>query len=338
VTDTPRRRRKLAAILMADVVGFSKMMGRDEEGTTSRIIEFHDCVKREVERHGGRVVGTAGDSVFGDFESIVEALESATEIQRWLHAENVGRPFEERIDARIGLHLGDVIVEEYNIFGDGVNIAARLEQMADPGGILLSEAVYQQVKGHLDLPIEEIGIRTLKNIDQPIRLYRIGPEALGGVPDGAAASPPEMSTLGRTLRDAIVRDESPTWEAGPAVESAGTVGGGGAGAIFNPGTLAITAAGVLGVLALSTGWTENDWYPFLGVYFLGVVAGRVVGGLSRRPGLSALIKAMGLAVAAFFFDKAAMRAVLWVLAAAMVGGAIQRLRTNPRETGVPNGS
>jgi adenylate cyclase len=163
---TKERRRRLAAILMADVVGFSKMMERDEEGTTSLILEFHAHVRETVEQHGGRVVGTAGDSVFGDFDSIVEALDCATEIQRHLHAENAAIPQEERIEARIGLHLGDVLVEEYNVFGDGVNIAARLEQLADPGGIVLSEAVYQQVKARSDLPFEEMGTRTLKNIDQ----------------------------------------------------------------------------------------------------------------------------------------------------------------------------
>ena len=337
MTDTPRRRRKLAAILMADVVGFSKMMGRDEEGTTSRILEFHDRVRGEVEHHGGRVVGTGGDSVFGHFESIVEALECSTEIQQALHAENVGRIPEDRIDARIGLHLGDVIVEDNNIFGDGVNIAARLEQLAEPGGVLLSEAVYQQVKGHLDLPIQEVGTRTLKNIDQPIRLYRIGPEAFDGAPDGVASSPSDPRDPGRTLRDAIVRDESPTLEAGPALEPIEAIRGGGVGAIFDSGTLAITAIGVLGVLALTTGWSENDWYPFLGIFFLGIAGGRMVRGLTGRIGMGLLFMAIGMGVGATFFDKAAIRALLWVIAAAMLGAAIQGLRKQPRNTGEPHG-
>jgi len=350
VTDVPRRRRKLAAILMADVVGFSKMMERDEEGTTSRILEFHDRVKGEVERHGGRVVGTAGDSVFGDFDSIVDALDCATEIQQALHAENVGRLPEERIDARIGLHLGDVIVEDYNIFGDGVNIAARLEQMADPGGILMSEAVYQQVKGHLDFPVEELGTRNLKNIDQPIRVYRIGPDTFGGVSAGDAPSPPgRQSEPGQDLRDAIkshVRNEIETeMEAareklrpsGAVVESDSASSGKGVWAIFEPGTLAITAIGVFGVLARTTGWSDNDWYPFLGVFFLGIAGGRLLGGLTGRSGMNLLLQAIGLGIGAAFFDKAALRAVLWVAAAAMLGAAIQGLRKKPKGTGEPHG-
>ena len=178
-------------------------MGRDEEGTTARIVDFHVRVRSIVESHGGRVVSTAGDSVFGDFDSVVEALDCAAEIQGNLHAANRGMVADDRIDVRIGLHLGDVIVEEYNVFGEGVNIAARLEQLADPGGIVLSEAVYQQVKARSELPITEIGTRTLKNIEEPIRVFRIGPEAFGDDPQVPAESQPRSTT--GSAKDEVIR-------------------------------------------------------------------------------------------------------------------------------------
>ena len=339
------RRRRLAAILMADVVGFSKMMGRDEEGTTSRILEFHAQVRGTVEQHGGRVVGTAGDSVFGDFDSIVEALDCATDIQRHLHAENAAISPEDRIEARIGLHLGDVLVEEYNVFGDGVNIAARLEQLADPGGIVLSEAVYQQVKARSDLPFEEIGTRNLKNIDQPIRLYRIGPDAFGGSPVERGVAKRERSEArsetGQVIRDAIERIvdkvESGIDEAQQEgrlvpedfdieIEDDESANRDRVVVAFNPGTFSIAAIGVLGILARTSGWTDNAWYPFLGAWFLGIAVGRLFQAASGKKGLAQLMTAIGFGVGAFFFDNEVMRAILLVGAAGMLGSAIQRLR------------
>jgi len=339
------RRRRLAAILMADVVGFSKMMERDEEGTTSLILGFHAQVRKTVEQHGGRVVGTAGDSVFGDFDSIVEALDCATEIQRHLHGENAAVPQEERLEARIGLHLGDVLVEEYNVFGDGVNIAARLEQLADPGGIVLSEAVYQQVKARSDLPFEEMGTRTLKNIDQSIRLYRIGPDAFGGDPAVRGPAKEERSEArsetGQGIRDAIDRIvdkvESEIDEAQREsrlgsedivinVLDGESANGDRVAVAFNPGTFSIAAIGVLGILARTSGWTDNAWYPFIGAWFLGVAVGRLLRAVSGKRGVAHLMNAIGLGVGAFFFDNEVMRAILLVAAAGMLGSAIQRLR------------
>ncbi len=339
------RRRRLAAILMADVVGFSKMMERDEEGTTSRILEFHSQVRETVEQHGGRVVGTAGDSVFGDFDSIVEALDCATAIQRYLHAENAAISQEERLEARIGLHLGDVLVEEYNVFGDGVNIAARLEQLADPGGIVLSEAVYQQVKTRSDLPFEEMGTRTLKNIEQSIRLYRIGPDAFGGDPverPPAKREPSEArSETGQVIRNTIERIvdkvESEIDEAHREgrfvpedividIHDDDSTSHDRVVVAFNPGTFSKAAIGVLGILARTSGWTDNAWYPFIGAWFLGVAVGRLLQAVSGKKGLGNLMAAIGVGVGAFFFDNEVMRAILLVAAAGMLGSAIQRLR------------
>ncbi len=158
---------------MADVSGFSAMMGRDEERTTGLIQDFHKRVQHTVEEHEGRVVDTAGDSVFGSFDSVVNAVRCAKKIQDGQARINREAPPAERITTRIGVHLGDVIVEDDRVYGDGVNIAARLEQAAEPGGICVSEAVYQQIHNKLDLGFEDLGVRELKNIQHPVRLYRL---------------------------------------------------------------------------------------------------------------------------------------------------------------------
>jgi class 3 adenylate cyclase len=173
VTEASTPRRKLSAILMVDVSGFSRMMGRDEEGTTALIRAFHTRTRALVEAHEGWVVDTAGDSVFGEFDSVVNAVCCAQAIQQTQATDNAARPPEERIETRIGVHLGDVIVQDYHVYGDGVNIAARLQAVADPGSICVSEAVYQQVYKKLDLAFEDLGVQALKNIEHPLRLYRV---------------------------------------------------------------------------------------------------------------------------------------------------------------------
>jgi class 3 adenylate cyclase len=172
-TETTSPRRKLSAIVMVDVSGFSRMMGRDEEGTTARIRELQLRIRSIVESYEGRIVDTAGDSAFGEFDSVINAVRCAQAIQSAQAADNVNRPPEEQIQTRIGVHLGDVIVQDYQVYGDGVNIAARLQSLADPGGICISEAVYQQVFQKLGLNFEDLGIQKLKNIEYPIRLYRV---------------------------------------------------------------------------------------------------------------------------------------------------------------------
>ena len=182
-------RRKLSAILMIDVAGFSRMMGQDEERTTVLIREFHDRTQGLVEAHAGRVVDTAGDSVFGEFDSVVNAVRCAQAIQEAQAAANTRREPAERMETRIGVHLGDVIVQDYRVYGDGVNIAARLQTVAAPGSICVSEAVYKEVYTKLDLAFEDLGVRELKNIEHPIRLYRVITPKAGraGVPAEAPA-------------------------------------------------------------------------------------------------------------------------------------------------------
>jgi class 3 adenylate cyclase len=193
-TEASAARRKLSAILMVDVSGFSRMMGRDEEGTTALIREFHGRTKGLVEAHQGRVVDTAGDSVFGEFDSVVNAVRCAQAIQDAQASVNAGRAPDERIETRIGAHLGDVIVQDYHVYGDGVNIAARLQSIAAPGGICVSEAVYQQVYKKLDIAFEDMGVQELKNIEHPIRLYSVAPAKAGrAAVSQAALSPPPLA-------------------------------------------------------------------------------------------------------------------------------------------------
>ena len=177
---------------MVDVSGFSRMMGRDEEGTTALIREFHDRTLKLVESHEGRVVDTAGDSVFGEFDSVINAVRCAQAIQDAQAAVNADRQPNERIETRIGVHLGDVIVQDYRVYGDGVNIAARLQSVAAPGSICISEAVYQQVNKKLGLTFEDLGVQELKNIEHPIRLYRVvTPERIASVE--RSGEPPEVA-------------------------------------------------------------------------------------------------------------------------------------------------
>src|SRR5499433_795924 len=166
-------RRKLSAIVMVDVSGFSRMMGQNEARTTALIGEFHDRTQGLVESHQGRVVDTAGDSVFGEFDSVVNAVRCAQAIQEAQAAANTSREPAERVETRIGVHLGDVIVQDYHVYGDGVNIAARLQAVAAPGSICVSEAVYQQVYKKLDVGFEDLGVQELKNIEHPLRLFRV---------------------------------------------------------------------------------------------------------------------------------------------------------------------
>ena len=206
-TEASKPRRKLSAILMVDVSGFSRMMGRDEEGTMVRIREFHTRTRSLVEEHEGRVVDTAGDSVFGEFDSVVHAMRCAQAIQQTQATINAALPSEDRIETRIGVHLGDVIVHDYHVYGDGVNIAARLEAVANPGGICISEAVYQQVHTKFELVFEDLGLQELKNIEHPIRIYRVASAVPGRQATTERQSIPEPATLSGTAALRRVSDQ-----------------------------------------------------------------------------------------------------------------------------------
>ena len=168
-----RVQRRLAAILAADVVGYSRLMGEDEEGTLAALKSYRSVIDELIQSHDGRVFGSAGDSVIAEFASPVEAVRCATEIQLELDKRSADVPDERRMRFRIGVNLGDVIVEGDNLLGDGVNIAARLEALAPPGGVCLSEAVLSQVRDRLSLDFLDLGEHAVKNIARPVRVYRV---------------------------------------------------------------------------------------------------------------------------------------------------------------------
>jgi TolB-like protein/class 3 adenylate cyclase len=165
--------RRLAAILAADVVGYSRLMGEDEAGTARTLREHRAAADPLIAEQGGRIVKTTGDGVLIEFGSVVGAVQCAIALQRLMTERNADVPGERRMDLRIGVHLGDVLVEGDDIIGDGVNIAARLEGIAQPGGICLSEDAFRQVRGKLDAEFDDIGEQRLKNIARPLRVYRV---------------------------------------------------------------------------------------------------------------------------------------------------------------------
>jgi adenylate cyclase len=168
--------RKLTAILHADVAGYSRLMSADEEATLRTLHASRTITDSLIAQHRGRIVGTAGDSILAEFASVVEAVQCAVEIQQALKTRNSAVPPEQRMEFRIGINLGDVMVEGEQIYGEGVNIAARLESLADPGGIYLSGTAYDQVKNKLSLGYDYLGEQIVKNITEPVRVYRVGME------------------------------------------------------------------------------------------------------------------------------------------------------------------
>ncbi len=165
--------RKLTAILHADVVGYSRLMGEDEVGTHRVLSESLHAITARVEGHGGKVRSLAGDAILADFPSVIEALACAVDIQRDLKSRNEEKAAERKFEMRVGLNVGDVLVDDHDIYGDGVNVAARLQGIAEPGGICVSHAVYEQVKGKLKLGYESLGEQRVKNIVEPVIAYRV---------------------------------------------------------------------------------------------------------------------------------------------------------------------
>jgi adenylate cyclase len=170
--DPDKVKRKLAAILSADVKGYSRLMGEDEEWTLRTLNNYKGLIRNLVGEHRGRVISSPGDNVLAEFASVVDAVECAVEIQQVLRTKNALLPETRKMDFRIGINLGDVIEEEDSIYGDGVNIAARLEGLADPGGICISESAYQQVENKIPLRYDYLGEHQVKNIAKPVRVYR----------------------------------------------------------------------------------------------------------------------------------------------------------------------
>jgi adenylate cyclase len=174
-TNFPRR---LAAILAADIAGFSALMGADEARTVQDLKEHQAVVLPMIKEHGGRVIDTAGDGILAEFGSVVNAAECAVAIQRTMALRNADVEEARRMRFRIGINQGDVVFDDTRVYGDGVNVAARLEGLAEPGGICISRRVYEDISGKMQLAFVDLGEHQLKNIAQPIRVYRVSGEQL----------------------------------------------------------------------------------------------------------------------------------------------------------------
>jgi adenylate cyclase len=185
-----RAERRLAAILAADMVGFSRLMEADESGTLARQKALRaELIDPEIESHKGRIVKTTGDGLLIEFASVIDAAECAVTMQRALAVCEPDVPADKRMQYRMGLNLGDIVIDGDDIFGDGVNVAARLESLADPGGLCISGIVHDAIAGKLDLNFEDLGEKEVKNISTPVRTFALrldGPTVAAPVVDSAS--------------------------------------------------------------------------------------------------------------------------------------------------------
>src|SRR5712671_756730 len=179
--------RRLTAILAADVASYSRLMGADEEGTYERLkAHRRELVDPKIEQHQGRIVKTTGDGLLVEFASVVDAMRCAAEVQRGMLDRDAEFDEDRRIRFRIGINLGDVIAEDGDILGDGVNIAARLEALAEPGGIWVSRTVHDQVRDRLPFKLADIGEQSVHNITRPVRVYALPAAAIAELPAPSA--------------------------------------------------------------------------------------------------------------------------------------------------------
>jgi TolB-like protein len=191
-----RVRRRLAAILAADVAGYSRLIGADEEGTIARLRALRkELIDPSIASHGGRIVKTTGDGILIEFPSVVDAVRCAVEVQREMISRNTALPSEKRIEFRVGINVGDVVVDGEDLLGDGVNVAARLESMAAPGGVCLSDDAYRQIRSKMELAAEDLGEQRLKNIAQPIRVYQLSVQGRKSAPTLALPDKPSIAVL-----------------------------------------------------------------------------------------------------------------------------------------------
>jgi len=187
--------RRLAAILAADVAGYSRLMGANEEGTLAQLKSVRKAlVDPTIAAHRGHIVKTTGDGMLVEFASAVDAVRGAVEFQRSMAEQNAAVPQDQRIEFRIGIHVGDIIFDGNDIFGDGVNIAARLEGIAEPGGVCMSDDAYRQVRGKVEIACDDMGQQSLKNIAEPMRAWRVRltGQAPSAVKSGLAMSQPQV--------------------------------------------------------------------------------------------------------------------------------------------------
>src|SRR5262252_4208044 len=188
--------RRLAAILAADVAGYSRLMGADEEGTLERLKTLRrELVDPKIAEHHGRIVKTTGDGLLVEFASVVDAVRCGVEVQQAMSERNIGIAPHSRIELRIGLNLGDVIVEGDDLYGDGINIAARIEALADAGGVFVSNTVHEHVRDRLPFLFEDLGEQQVKNIARPVRVYRVREIGAANTPSAPALPLPDKPSI-----------------------------------------------------------------------------------------------------------------------------------------------
>ena len=201
-----RENRRLAAIVAADIAGYSRLIGQDEEGTL-RALRAHrrELIDPLIDEHGGRIANTAGDSLLLEFPSVVDAVRCVLDVQRGMATRNQAVPADHRIEFRVGINIGDVVAEGDDILGDGVNVAARVQELAEPGSICISRKVYDEVAGRLDIGFEDIGSHSLKNTVDPVQVYRLN---IAGEPQDGAARPrqPVGDSIRRSLAVVMFAD------------------------------------------------------------------------------------------------------------------------------------
>jgi adenylate cyclase len=196
-----RDQRRLAAIVSADVVGYSLLMGRDDSATLAALkAHRRELIDPKIAEYGGRIVKTTGDGLLLEFASVVDAVRCAVDVQRGMSERNAGVPADRRIEFRIGINVGDIIIDEDDIFGDGVNVAARLQTLAEPGGICVSRVVRDQVLDKLSFSFDDLGAQEVKNIVRPVEVYRVALDAQAAAPVGRAPAPPVARAGARSAR------------------------------------------------------------------------------------------------------------------------------------------
>jgi adenylate cyclase len=205
---TEKVRRRLTTLLCADAAGYTRLMGADEAGTLATLRQRRAAMATLIERHEGRIVNTWGDAVIAEFSSVVEAVQCAIETQQELTIHNDELPEDQRMNFRIGINLGDVMLEGDDVYGDGVNIAARLQELAEPGGILISGPVYDQVHNKLSIGFERLGEQSLKNVAHPVTGYRV---LQGAAPSRPQAPPPEPMRKPTATPEGAVSGLSRVW-------------------------------------------------------------------------------------------------------------------------------
>jgi adenylate cyclase len=279
-------RRKLTTIFSADVQGYSRLMEADEEGTLATLKDYRDAMGRLIDAHGGRVVNTWGDGLISEFPSVVEAVRAAIDVQSELAERNESRRTEARMLFRIGINLGDVIAEDDDIYGDGVNIAARLQTSAAPGGIVISNTVYDQVRNKVAVGFEFLGPLAVKNIEEGVPSYavRIG--------DQETEAPPVEQRFGRNPGPAPTQTRTHASAAVPGIGREWLVNR----------KFASLALIVLGLVAINLLTFHGEFWAAWPLLALGVLRGFVWAKTTKRvdPGVATL-GVIGLGITAINF-------------------------------------